>query len=99
MHDAHAARGQDDEDEDVDGIHVGRGRTRPAGPMARLRGTRGCTRDRYSRTAREATRAQGDRDRDIQNTPSEHDIYLGGVRRPLGNAISFCRLLSISVAG
>ena len=51
--DAHAARGQDDEDKDVDGIHVGLGVRSLPGLLPGCGGTRGCTRDRDSRKARD----------------------------------------------
>ena len=80
----------------VDGIHVGR---HGPGPMARLveqEGVHGIG------TAGEHAKRRvhrGTKTRDRRNTMSgQHDVYLGGVRQPSGNAIAFCRRLkSISV--
>ncbi len=66
------------------------------GPVARLVETKGV---HGILATRDAAREQDDWTEDRRNTPSVHDVYLGGVCRPSGNAITFCRRLSILVDG
>ena len=101
--DAHAARGRDD-DEDLMG-YMGYtwdvGERGPTGPMARLRWNKrvytGLGRAGQHAKRRAYERGPG---KDETHRLSGQYVYSGGVRRPPGNAIAFCRRLkSISVDG